>query len=33
MYNVNSRTGLLEREQEIMRLLALFSDQGLDFIV
>ncbi len=33
MHNVNSRTGLLEREQEIMRLLALFSDQGLDFIV
>src|SRR3989344_987420 len=33
MSRVDSRTGLLEREQEVMRMLSLFLDKGLDFIV
>lgn len=33
MSKTDSRAGLLEREQEIIRLLALFLDKGLDFIV
>ena len=33
MSKFDSRVGLLEREQEIMRILSLFLDKGLDFIV
>jgi len=33
MSKIDSRVGLLEREEEIMKILALFLDKGLDFIV
>lgn len=33
MSKVDSRAGLLEREQEVMRMLSLFLDKSLDFIV
>jgi len=33
MSKINSRVGLLEREQEVMKILALFIDEELDFIV
>src|SRR3989344_1273131 len=33
MSKFDSRVGLLEREQEVMRILSLFLDKGLDFIV
>ena len=33
MPKIDSRTGLLEREQEVMRILALFLDKDLDFVV
>ncbi len=33
MPKIDSRIGLLEREQEIMRILSLFLENGLDFIV
>ncbi len=33
MPKIDSRAGLLEREQEVMRILALFLDKDLDFIV
>ncbi len=33
MSKFDSRVGLLEREQEIMRILSLFLDKGLNFIV
>ena len=33
MYKVNSRIGLLEREQEVMRMISLFLDKNLNFIV
>ena len=33
MSNIDSRTGLLEREQEVMRILALLLEKELDFIV
>lgn len=33
MSKFDSRVGLLEREQEVIRILSLFLDKGLDFIV
>lgn len=33
MSKINSRIGLLEREQEVMRMLSLFLDKNLNFIV
>src|SRR3989344_1691991 len=33
MSNIDLRSGLLEREQEVTRILALLLDKGLDFIV
>lgn len=33
MPNINSREGLLEREQEVMRVLALFAETSIEFII
>ena len=33
MSKIDSRVGLLEREQEVMKILNLFLDKKLDFIV
>ena len=33
MFKMDSRAGLLEREQEVMRILNLFLEEKLDFVV
>lgn len=33
MSKINSRTGLLEREREVMKILGLFLEKGMDFVV